>query len=174
MIRIPVFPVGQQPYEGCVVTVNQRQTKPYLARVSAMPFNRGWPGHQRPLEQTEQAGFLSLESDGEVTLSVTWPAPPTEVLVRPLSRGVKAEVQDCTATFTLPGCGQYTVEADGFLYNMVRIMIGTLVDLSDGKRTPQDIAAALQNGDRQAAGRTAPAEGLILSRVFYDFQQKEA
>lgn len=68
----------------------------------------------------------------------------------------------------------FTVEADGFLYNMVRIMIGTLVDLSDGKRTPQDIAAALQNGDRQAAGRTAPAEGLILSRVFYDFQQKEA
>ncbi len=113
MIRIPVFPIGQQPYEGCTVTVNQRQTKPYPARVSAMPFNRGWPGHQRPLEQTEEAGFLSFESDGEVTLTVTWPVPPTEVLVRPLSRGVKAEVQDCTATFTLPGCGQYTVEADG-------------------------------------------------------------
>ena len=67
----------------------------------------------------------------------------------------------------------FTVEADGFLYNMVRIMIGTLVDLSDGKRTPADIAAALSTGDRQRAGRTAPAEGLILSQVFYDFNQKE-
>ena len=132
MIRIPVFPVGQQPYEGCVVTVNQRQTKPYLARVSAMPFNRGWPGHQRPLEQTEQAGFLSLESDGEVTLSVTWPAPPTEVLVRPLSRGVQAEVQDCTATFTLPGCGQYTVEADGF-HGALHVFVNPIKEY-DGER----------------------------------------
>jgi len=66
MIRIPVFPVGQQVYEGCNVTVNQRKIKPYSARVSAMPFNRAWPGHQRSLEQTEMAGFLSFEADEQV------------------------------------------------------------------------------------------------------------
>ena len=113
MIRIPVFPVGQQIFEGCSVTVNQRNVKPYLARVSAMPFNRGWPGHQRPLEQTELAGFVSVETDEALTVTVTWQTAPAEVLVRPLSRGVRVALDGCTATFTLPGCGQYTVEADG-------------------------------------------------------------
>lgn len=132
MIRIPVFPVGQQPYEGCTVTVNQRQAKPYLARVSAMPFNRGWPGHQRPLEQTEPAGFLSFESDGEVSVAVTWPTPPTEVLVRPLSRGVRVSLDGCTASFMLPGCGQYTVEADGF-HQALHVFVNPVKDY-DGER----------------------------------------
>ena len=109
MIRIPVFPVGQQIFEGCSVTVNQRKVKPYLARVSAMPFNTAWPGHQRALDQTELAGFVSIEADEALTLCVTWQTPPTQVLVRPLSRGVQAAIDGCTATFTLPGCGQYTV-----------------------------------------------------------------
>ncbi len=132
MVRIPVFPIGQQPYEGCVVSVNQRQVKPYCARVSAMPFNRGWPGHQRPLEQTELSGFLSLESDSEVTVSVTWPQAPASVLVRPLSRKVKVTLQDCTATFTLPGCGQYTVEADGF-HHALHVFINPIKEY-DGER----------------------------------------
>lgn len=63
----------------------------------------------------------------------------------------------------------FLVEADGFLYNMVRIMAGTLLDIADGKRPPDGIPAALSSGKRSAAGRTAPAYGLILDRVFYDF-----
>ncbi len=50
--------------------------------------------------------------------------------------------------------------ADGFLYNMVRIMVGTLL-----KKT--DISRALESCDRKDAGPTAPAEGLYLNRVFY-------
>ena len=55
--------------------------------------------------------------------------------------------------------------ADGFLYNMVRIITGTLYDYACGRIT--DLSSVLEARDRDAAGRTAPAEGLYLNRVFY-------
>ena len=62
----------------------------------------------------------------------------------------------------------FSVEGDGFLYNMVRIMAGTLLEVAQGKRSRESIKASLENGRRTAAGPTAPACGLILKRVFYD------
>jgi len=62
----------------------------------------------------------------------------------------------------------YRVRADGFLYNMVRIMTGTLLECASGIRTPADAAASLVSGDRRMAGFTAPPEGLYLSSVEYD------
>lgn len=62
-----------------------------------------------------------------------------------------------------------SVSADGFLYNMVRIMVGTLLYINEGgadENSIPDIIAAL---DRSAAGPTAPACGLYLDEVFYDF-----
>lgn len=62
----------------------------------------------------------------------------------------------------------FTVAADGFLYNMVRIMVGTLLRVQQGKIRPGDIPGILDARDRRAAGPTAPACGLYLNRVFYD------
>ncbi|MUV38115.1 tRNA pseudouridine(38-40) synthase [Lentibacillus sp. JNUCC-1] len=56
---------------------------------------------------------------------------------------------------------------DGFLYNMVRIMIGILLDVGTGKLTPLDILDLLYKRDRRLAGVTAPPQGLYLWRVFY-------
>ena len=61
----------------------------------------------------------------------------------------------------------FTVAADGFLYNMVRIMVGTLLRVQQGKFRPEDIPGILAAKDRKAAGPTAPACGLYLNRVFY-------
>lgn len=61
----------------------------------------------------------------------------------------------------------FTVAADGFLYNMVRIMVGTLLRVQQGKLSPDDIPGILEARDRKAAGPTAPACGLYLNRVFY-------
>ena len=55
----------------------------------------------------------------------------------------------------------------GFLKNMVRVMVGTLVDIGKGRFTPSDIDRLLQDGDRKEAGITAPACGLCLIRVIY-------
>ncbi|MDU7338360.1 MAG: tRNA pseudouridine(38-40) synthase TruA [Clostridium sp.] len=62
----------------------------------------------------------------------------------------------------------FTVAADGFLYNMVRIMVGTLLRVAQGKFEPEQIPQILERCDRGAAGPTAPACGLYLNRVFYD------
>lgn len=56
---------------------------------------------------------------------------------------------------------------DGFLYNMVRIVSGTLVYVSEGRRTLDDIKNALDTGNRELAGVTLPPEGLYLNDVFY-------
>jgi tRNA pseudouridine38-40 synthase len=60
-----------------------------------------------------------------------------------------------------------TVEADGFLRYMVRTIVGTLVDVGRGKRTPGDLAAILAVKDRRRAGITAPPQGLYLKEVKY-------
>jgi tRNA pseudouridine38-40 synthase len=59
------------------------------------------------------------------------------------------------------------VEADAFLKNMVRIIVGTLCEVGWGKRTPDDVQTILDGGDRRRAGITAPAQGLALVRVDY-------
>lgn len=60
------------------------------------------------------------------------------------------------------------VRADGFLYNMVRIITGTLADCTAGTIDPCDVGRILEAHDRCTAGRTAPADGLYLSDVTYD------
>lgn len=60
------------------------------------------------------------------------------------------------------------IEADGFLYNMVRAIVGTLVEVGRGARGESWPADALAAMDRRAAGPTAPARGLFLLRVDYD------
>jgi tRNA pseudouridine38-40 synthase len=61
----------------------------------------------------------------------------------------------------------YDVVADGFLRHMVRTIVGTLVDVGRGRRTPESIDAVLAARDRSAAGPTAPARGLFLVAVEY-------
>lgn len=56
---------------------------------------------------------------------------------------------------------------NGFLYNMVRIMTGTLIEVGTGKRKVSEMAEILEKRDRQAAGATAPACGLRLEKIFY-------
>ena len=59
------------------------------------------------------------------------------------------------------------IEADGFLYNMVRNIVGTLIEVGRRKQPPQWIDELIAQRDRSAAGQTAPAHGLFLVRVDY-------
>lgn len=61
----------------------------------------------------------------------------------------------------------FTVAADGFLYNMVRIMVGTLLAVQQGRIPNDSIADIIKSENRKKAGPTAPACGLYLNRVFY-------
>jgi len=61
----------------------------------------------------------------------------------------------------------FEVSGDGFLYNMVRIMVGTIVDVGMGRIKVEDIPYIIESRDRKKAGRTAPPHGLYLVEVYY-------
>ena len=68
----------------------------------------------------------------------------------------------------------YDVSANGFLYNMVRILVGTMLEVGSGKLPQDAIRFALLSGQRSNAGATAPPQGLMLTRVQYaDFDTDE-
>ena len=60
------------------------------------------------------------------------------------------------------------ISADGFLYNMVRIIVGTLLRICQGKIKKEDIPKIIEMKNRKYAGPTAPPQGLYLNKVFYD------
>ena len=62
---------------------------------------------------------------------------------------------------------EFKVAANGFLYNMVRIMMGTLLAVAEGKISPEKIDEITESKDRKRAGITAPACGLFLNKVVY-------
>lgn len=84
-----------------------------------------------------------------------------------------SKITDCTRTIThveLKREGDlilFCVRADGFLYNMVRILTGTLVAVGEGKLSPDDIPRITASKDRSRAGITMPPCGLYLNRVIY-------
>lgn len=96
--------------------------------------------------------FSSFQTQGSVRTSTV-----RTVLEVGIQRGWRGE-RDLLA---------FEVEADGFLYNMVRTMIGTLVKIGDGTRPTQWAEEVLAACDRSAAGMTTPAHGLYLVHVQY-------
>ena len=87
-----------------------------------------------------------------------------------LKRMKKSTVRNLTAielTMQESVC-ELHFRGNGFLYNMVRILTGTLIEVGLHKRTPESVAEALFSCDRARAGFTAPPEGLFLERVEYE------
>lgn len=72
-----------------------------------------------------------------------------------------AQVEEQGADLVIRICG------NGFLYNMIRIIAGTLMDIGEGKRSPEDMETIIEAKDRGAAGLTAPPQGLTLIRYEY-------
>jgi tRNA pseudouridine38-40 synthase len=92
--------------------------------------------------------FMAFRSSGDERAST----------VRTLSR-VEVERE------ARPGVVAIVVEGNAFLYNMVRILVGTMIDVGRGRLEPGAITRALESRDRRQAGTTAPAHGLVLERV---------
>ena len=112
-----VYPVVKvEPFcDDYKVKVNGEEVELNTARVSKIPFNRRWPGHQRDVGQSEPVQFLSMESDEELTFEIT----PKEafsaesVRIRPRSLGIVPKIEDGKIVFTLKKAAYLTVEPFG-------------------------------------------------------------
>ena len=69
------------------------------------------------------------------------------------------------------GLIEIEVKGEAFLYNMVRIIAGTLLYVGQGKIDPAEIPSVIESCDRERAGKTLPPEGLTLEEVFYDWEK---
>lgn len=75
-------------------------------------------------------------------------------------------ITECRVEESGDGFVKIFIAADGFLYNMVRIIVGTLVYVNEGKILPEQLDGIILSRDRTLAGKTAPADGLYLEKVF--------
>ena len=95
------------------VFINGNEVKLSTARVSAVPFNRRWPGHQRQLDQTEVIQFLSLASDEPLSFEIIPQTPFENVKIRPRSLEIVPRVENRAIKFTLNKSAYFTVEPYG-------------------------------------------------------------
>ncbi len=109
-MKIAPLPHGEALCPRYTVSLNGCPAPVAAARVSAMPFNCEWPGHQRPLDQTEIAGFVNCESNGPVEVKVAVADTVREACVRPLAENIAVSLEGSSCSFTLPGPGQYVLE----------------------------------------------------------------
>lgn len=125
----------------------------------AMPVRRLYTYFTyRPLQlepMRRAAAFLTGEHDFK---SFCQTGAQVESTVRTI---YSIELEEQGAELVIRVCG------NGFLYNMVRILAGTLLEVGQGKRSPESVREALAAKDRAAAGPTAPAQGLTLIKYEY-------
>lgn len=95
------------------VTINGQECPVRACRVSAIPFNRTWPGKQRDLSQTELASFITFNADEPVTLTVKVKDAFSRAVLRPLDKNVMLECVADEITFTLTELGNYVLEPFG-------------------------------------------------------------
>ncbi len=95
------------------VKINGVTAELNTARVSAFPYNRRWPGHQRTLDQTELVNFVSLATDEALEFEIIPKEPFEDVIIRPLSLGIKPEIKNGVIKFTLEKPSFFTVEPYG-------------------------------------------------------------
>lgn len=115
-MSVKIYPVQETElrHDAYQVKINGTPVVLDTARVSAIPYNRRWPGHQRPLDQTELVNFLSLAADEPVTFEITPKDPFEMVTIRPQSLNLKPAVsQDGTIVVTLNEPAYFTVEPYG-------------------------------------------------------------
>lgn len=138
------------------------------------------PSHVNPLRRrfvwspTPPALDVSAMDEAAAVLLGTHDFNAFRNLGTPL--GSRGTVRTLMRLWREPGQGPETVwrfQANGFLKQMVRNIMGCLVAVGRGKVTPQDVRCILEGRDRSAAPATAPARGLCMERVFYSAEGGE-
>lgn len=113
VVPYPV-PLNEQKYDAYQLQINEVPVDIYACRVSKFPINQWWPGYQRPIEQTESAGFAYWDMKGSVKIEITTKKPVKQVVIRPLSLGIQADINAGKISFKLDSIIPLVVEMDGY------------------------------------------------------------
>ena len=116
--------------EGVSLTLNGRPCPVRECRVSGIPFNRVWPGRQRPYSQSESAGYVLFSGDEPVTVTIELEAVADHPVVRPLSARIACSRDGRKVSFTLPGPGQYVFE-NGSQHHALHFFYDPVCDYAD-------------------------------------------
>lgn len=134
MLRLYPIPDGEPVSKDFSVKINGISADCYECRVSAMPFNRGWPGYERTLDQTEISSFISFDFDESVEIEITAKKEFSEAVIRPFSKNVKVETNGNNISFTISEPGQYSLELDG-RHNNLHIFANSQTEYETGADT---------------------------------------
>lgn len=96
------------------VFLNGEEIPVYTCRISKFPFNRIWPGFQRPIDQSEQASYVNIVSDEEITLEVIVRRKYEKILIKPYSKNIEFSDEGGKASFSLRENGQFVLQADSY------------------------------------------------------------
>ncbi len=110
---VAAAPEGEALSELYEVIVDGVSAPVYACRVSAVPFNQVWPGYQRPIDQTELAGFACWDMSGPVSIEVRSRRPIESVVVRPSALGIEPQVDGDRVTFELDRPRHLVLEVNG-------------------------------------------------------------
>ena len=110
---VAAAPAGEALFDRYALTLDGQPAPVYSCRVSAMPFNQVWPGYQRPIDQTELAGFARWDQTGPVQVEVTCREDFEQVVVRPGSLKITPTVEGRTVRFTMQEPRAVVLEFDG-------------------------------------------------------------
>ena len=119
-------------------------------------FETNWPNRSSSVRTVFRASVIRMPG------WTVWDPLPSESISPSQPPVIETEVWRTKEPFLC-----FDIEADGFLYNMVRAIVGTLIHVGRGRWTSADMRRILDAGDRQHAGETAPPQGLYLMRVDY-------
>lgn len=107
-------PSGMKPSSDFTLKINGEPVFVYQTRVSAIPLNQVWPGHQRTLDQTEIASFAYFDFSGEADIEIVSLRPVDRVTIRPVSLKITPSVAGNTIRFRLDHPCQLVVEVNGW------------------------------------------------------------
>lgn len=152
------------------VTVNGKEVPVYCCRISAMPFNRVWPEHQRNLDQTELCSFVNLVSDEELTIEVKPNRAFNKAFVKPYSKNIVTKSTDGVILFTLKENGGFVLGLDD-LHHCLYIFNGKPVEAGDKSKITHYFGPGiympgkieLHSGDRVYVDKDALVYGWIFA-----------
>jgi tRNA pseudouridine38-40 synthase len=166
-IRVRDVQVVDDKFHARMCSVGKRYIY-WIARVEPLPFARSFCLYIRaPLDLSRMREAATMLVGTHDFTSFKAADGKTSSAVRTLTRLDIDETDDGFGGLNGPGLLRFTFEGDGFLKQMVRNIMGTLIAIGKGHRPVSDIPRLLSVRDRREAGITAPAHGLFLDEVFY-------